>query len=136
MPPLRYDIVYQLKSDFPHLDFIINGGINDLEQGKSHFLELDGVMIGRKAYHDPYCLAQVDQECFGSEEPIVTRAQVVQGYIPYIESQLAKGVPLHIMTRHLLGLYLGQPGARGFRRYLTENHTNPEKILAYLRKIV
>jgi tRNA-dihydrouridine synthase A len=121
VPPLRYDMVYRLKGDFPYLKIILNGGLTRLEQVALHLSELDGVMIGRAAYHNPYLLAEVDQRFFGASAPPPSRRQVVERFLPYVEWQLVRGVPLTRMTRHILGLFQGQPGARAWRRQLSEN---------------
>ncbi len=120
IPPLNYDMVYQLKQDFPALDIIINGGITDLQQSLSHLEQVDGVMLGRAAYHDPYLLAEVDQRIFGDKHSVKSRDQVLLDFIPYIEEQLALGVSLNHITRHILGLFQGVPGAKLFRRHISE----------------
>ena len=120
IPPLHYDRVYQLKADFPQLAIMINGGIKTTEAIKEHITQVDGVMIGREAYHNPYFLADVDQTFYGSQSPVLTREAMVRSYYPYVESQLSQGVRLHAMTRHLLHLYSGQPRARLWRRTLSE----------------
>jgi tRNA-dihydrouridine synthase A len=114
-------MVYRLKGDFPYLKIILNGGLTRLEQVALHLSELDGVMIGRAAYHNPYLLAEVDQRFFGALAPPPSRRQVAERFLPYVEGQLAQGVPLTHMTRHILGLFQGQPGARTWRRQLSEN---------------
>ncbi len=130
IPPLRYDIVYQLKHDFPHLEIIINGGILTLEQAKEQLQQVDGVMLGRAAYHNPYMLAEVDQTIYTTEKAIPTREAVLLEYLDYIEHQLDKNnSSLNQMIRPLLGLYLGQPGGKKWRRYLSETVArNPESI--------
>jgi tRNA-dihydrouridine synthase A len=120
VPPLNYSMVYQLKKDFPELDVIINGGITDLQQCQQHLKKVDGVMLGRAAYHDPYLLAEVDQLVFGCNSPIKTRDQVLLDFIPYMEEQLALGVRLNYMTRHILGLFQGVAGAKIFRRHISQ----------------
>ena len=125
VPPLRYDLVRRLKGDFPALPIAINGGIASLEQAKTLLRDLDGVMIGRAAYRDPWLLATADREIFGDDRPLPTRREVVEAYIPYVERELATGVPLNAMTRHILGLYKGQPGARRWRRTISENAHRP-----------
>jgi tRNA-dihydrouridine synthase A len=121
IPPLRYDIVYQLKRDFPQLEIVINGGVEALGHAQSHVEQVDGVMIGREAYHNPYLLAQVDAVFYGDAHFVPSRAEIVESLLPYIERELAAGSPLKNMTRHILGLYHGVPGARAWRRYLSEN---------------
>jgi tRNA-dihydrouridine synthase A len=121
VPPLHYDRVYQLKQDFPELRIVINGGIADLDQAAVHLQSVDGVMLGRAAYQTPALLAQVDQCLFDTALPKVDPTTAVQALLPYIEQQLERGVYLAAMTRHILGLFHGQPGARVWRRYLSEN---------------
>ena len=126
IPPLHYDRVYKLKQDFPHLRFTINGGITEVGQVDTHLKNVDGVMIGREAYHNPWLLKNLETHFFGAEHRngetnIQSRFDIVQAYIPYIESQLAKGIYLRHMTRHILGLFHGQPGAKSWRRYLSEH---------------
>ena len=120
IPPLRYEVVHQLKQDFPHLTLILNGGLTTLDQVAEQLRQVDGVMIGRAAYENPSVLAGVDHRFFGSSEPLLTGHQAVQAFIPYIEEQLRQGTPLHSMTRHILGLFQGTPGARAWRRTLSE----------------
>ncbi|WP_409420846.1 tRNA dihydrouridine(20/20a) synthase DusA [Pseudaeromonas sp. ZJS20] len=121
IPPLDYPRVYRLKQDFPQLTLAINGGISSLAQAQAHLQHLDGVMLGREAYQNPYLLAQVDRTLFGSTAPILSRHQVVEAMVPYIEAELVKGNQLAHVTRHMLGLYQGIPGARAWRRYLSEH---------------
>jgi tRNA-dihydrouridine synthase A len=121
IPPLRYETVYALKRDFPGLEIIINGGIAGLDQAEAHLRAVDGVMLGRSAYHNPYVLAPVDQRFFGAADPPPSRHQIMAAFMPYVASQRARGVPLKAMTRHVLGLFQGQPGARAWRRHLSEN---------------
>ncbi len=124
IPPLHYDMVYQLKQDFPELEIIINGGITDLEQSMQHLQQVDGIMMGRAAYHDPYLLAEVDARVFHIEEnrgQVTSRDQVLLDFIPYIEEQLSNGVPLNHITRHVLGLFQGVPGAKLFRRHISQH---------------
>jgi tRNA-dihydrouridine synthase A len=120
LPPLRYADVYRLKQDFPQLNVIINGGIHSLDACMQHLQHVDGVMLGRTAYHDPYLLSAVDRQLFDNVAPIKTRAAVLEQLLPYIERQMQAGATLHHITRHILGLYLGQAGARRFRRILSE----------------
>ena len=125
IPPLRHDIVYQLKRDFPHLTMILNGGLRTLEQIDQQRRKVDGVMVGRAAYENPYLLAEVEQHFWAAERAIPTRHQIIRALFPYIEQQLQHGTPLHCMTRHLLGLFQGVPGARAWRRYLSEHVHRP-----------
>jgi tRNA-dihydrouridine synthase A len=121
VPPLHYDKVYQLKADFPHLTIVINGGITDLQQVDAHLRKVDGVMMGRAAYQNPYLLADVDRRFFGDTRVPLSRHQVIEALLPYVEKQLRQGVYLSAITRHILGLFQGLPGARAWRRYLSEN---------------
>ncbi|WP_139685861.1 tRNA dihydrouridine(20/20a) synthase DusA [Vibrio tasmaniensis] len=121
IPPLDYDRAYQIKKDFSDLVIAVNGGITTLEQTKEHLQHLDGVMIGREAYHSPFILAEVDQQIFGLDTPIKKRSQVVEEMYPYIERQLSNGASLGHISRHMLGLFQSMPGARQWRRYISEN---------------
>jgi tRNA-dihydrouridine synthase A len=121
IPPLNYLWVYQLKADFPGLTIIVNGGIQSLEESQQHLKQVDGVMIGREAYQNPWMLAEVDPLLFGMDKPAASRDDVIAGLLPYVAQQLARGVQLNHITRHILGLYQGVPGARKFRRHLSEN---------------
>lgn len=125
VPPLNYDMVYQLKRDFPALEILINGGLTSLEQSLLQLEHVDGVMLGREPYHNPYLLAEVDQRFYGVERPIISRAEVMQGFMAYCEEQLAKGARLNHLTRHILGLYQSQPGGRQFRRIISEQAHKP-----------
>ena len=120
IPPLRYDIVFDLKRDFPNLPIVLNGGLLTLDAALESLTRLDGAMIGRAAYHNPWILAAADQRIFGDDQPIPTRQQVLEAFMQYAERQLAAGVPLNAMSRHLLGLFQGQPGARAWRRRISE----------------
>ena len=121
VPPLDYDRVARLKARRPELEIVLNGGIESLASAKAHLGEVDGVMLGRAAYADPYLLAEVDRDLFGSNETPPTRLDVLDRFVPYVEAQLARGARLNQMTRHILGLFHGQPRARAFRRHLAEN---------------
>lgn len=125
VPPLQYPLVLALKKHRPELGISINGGITNLEQAQT-FLDqgLDGVMIGRAAYQDPYILLEADHKIFGVPLLPLTRAQVVEAMVPYVEEQVANGVALKSITRHMLGLYNHQPGARLWRRFLSERATD------------
>jgi len=127
VPPLRYEFVYQLKKDFPDCHISINGGIKTLLEMDQHLTHVDGVMIGREAYHNTYLMAQVDGLFYGSTEKIKTRKEIITLYAEYIELEMIKGVPLIQLTRHILGLMHGCPGARGFRRVLSENAWKKEQ---------
>ena len=121
IPKLNYDRVYQLKQDYPHLEIVINGGISSLECSIKHLEKIDGVMIGREAYTNPYLLAEVDQRIYGQDKPIIKREEIAEKFCEYIDNEMRKGTKLHAMTRHMLGLFRGVKGAKQFRRYLSEN---------------
>jgi tRNA-dihydrouridine synthase A len=121
IPPLNYPWVYRLKRDYPQLTVVINGGITSLDECESHLQQVDGVMIGREAYQNPWMLAEVDSRLFGMDNPAASRDDVIRGLLPYVSKGLAEGGQLNHITRHILGLYQGVPGARKFRRHLSEN---------------
>jgi tRNA-dihydrouridine synthase A len=123
IPPLNYPRVYQLKREFPMLRVVINGGIHDVDAAKAHLAHADGVMLGRSAYHDPYVLAKLEHALFGT--PLPDRDAVLACMQPYIDAHVHGGDTLNHVARHLLGLYLGLPGARAFRRYLSEHMHRP-----------
>lgn len=127
VPPLRWDWVITLKQDVPQLSMVLNGGVTKLEQVEALLSEqqVDGVMIGREAYQNPWLLADVDRRLFGTANPVSTPQQALDAFIPYVERQLAEGVPLASMTRHLLGLFHGCPGAKAWRRTLSERAHRP-----------
>jgi tRNA-dihydrouridine synthase A len=119
VPPLDYSLAYRLKQDFPALLFSVNGGIGNLAAIDQHLAKLDGVMIGREAYQNPWFLAEAEQHLSGTVP--TSRAQTMRDYLPYVAEQLGRGVPLHAITKHLLGLFNGQRGGRLWRRFLSEN---------------
>ncbi|WP_373086945.1 tRNA dihydrouridine(20/20a) synthase DusA [Sneathiella sp.] len=121
IPPLDYNRVYQLKKDFPELEIILNGGIQTCEEIDNHLAHVDGVMIGREAYQNPYFLAEIDKRYYGQDENTPERREVVEKILPYIDREMAQGVPLKSITRHMLGLFQGRPGARAWRRHISEN---------------
>ncbi len=121
VPPLHHDMVHRLKAERPELEIAINGGIVTLEDAEEHLHHVDGVMIGRAAYQDPYMLAPLDRMFFDASAPVKSRHGIVEDYLPYIEREVAAGAPLIAMTRHILGLFNGVKGARAWRRYLSEN---------------
>ena len=125
VPPLDYGRIYRLKADRPELEIIVNGGIGDLDEADIHLERVDGVMLGRAAYQDPWSLADVDRRLFGAPNRVATRSQAIEAYLPYVEGELGRGVPLAAMTRHMLGLFNGLPGARAFRRHLAERAHRP-----------
>ena len=134
IPPLRYDMVYQLKKDFPHLQFTLNGGVKTIEDIKQHLQKVDGVMLGRQAYHEPYLLHQIAHHFFG--EPLKSRQDILHAFLPYVEKELAKGTPLHSMTRHILNLFHAEPGARAFRRHLTLEAHKPLHAINVIRQAI
>jgi tRNA-dihydrouridine synthase A len=120
VPPLRYDTVYRLKRDLPTLEIIVNGGITTVEAARAHLEHVDGAMLGREAYGNPWLLVDVDRQIYGAEDSPPTRGEVLARYLPYVEQQLANGVSLNLVTRHLMGFYQGLPGAKRWRRTLGE----------------
>ncbi len=130
IPPLKYDYAYQLKRDFPHLEIIINGGIKTLDEVQTHLEHVDGVMLGREAYHNPYVLADVDTRFYGARECALTREAVEAKLIEYCAQEIARGTYLGAITRHALGLYRGMGGARGWRRVLSDNRKLAKADLA------
>jgi tRNA-dihydrouridine synthase A len=120
VPPLRYDVVRRLKVDFPALTIVLNGGLADWDTIESELAHVDGVMLGRVAYHDPYFLAQADWRVFGEDAPARSRAEVLKALLPYTAAQIARGVPLRAIARHVLGLYHGRSGGRRFRQILSD----------------
>jgi tRNA-dihydrouridine synthase A len=120
IPPLQYDLVYRLKQDFPQLTIVINGGIKTMDDCERHLRHVDGVMLGREVYDNPYLMAEVDGRLFGDARTPPTRHQVIERLIPYAERELQKGAHLNHITRHILGLFRGQVGGRAFRRTLSE----------------
>ncbi|MBP0049478.1 tRNA dihydrouridine(20/20a) synthase DusA [Marinobacterium sp. AK62] len=122
IPPLMYDRVYRIKQLFPELEVVINGGIKTLEECDTHLQQVDGVMIGREAYQNPWpLLSQVDSRYFGDDHAIPSRLETAEAFIPHLERRLAQGAPLYAVVKHLLGLFHGQRGGKQFRRYLSEN---------------
>ncbi|MFO6425477.1 tRNA dihydrouridine(20/20a) synthase DusA [Motilimonas sp. KMU-193] len=120
IPPLDYPRVYQLKQDFPDLVIAINGGIKTYDECDEHLRHLDGVMLGREVYSNPYLLAEVDQRYFGSTAPVKSRAEIIEAMFPYVEQHLATGAKLSHVTRHMLGMFQGLPNGRAYRRHLSE----------------
>ncbi len=141
IPPLKYDYVHRLKRDFPTLTIVINGGIDSHTAIAQELEHVDGVMIGRAAYHHPWLLAEADDYCFAgkSAAPARSRAEIVEALVPYAEAQLAQGVRLRAIARHVLGLYHGAPGARAWRRMLSDETqlraAGPELFLRALREV-
>ena len=119
VPPLNYDWVYRVKKDFPKLTIGINGGITSLNEVNEHLSHVDNAMLGRAAYHQPYLLANVDQEIHQNSRPVISREQVLLEFVAYMKKQQANSVPVRSMTRHILGLYHAQPNAKKFKRLLS-----------------
>ena len=140
IPPLHYDRVYRLKAERPELEIVINGGIRSLDEAEVHLAQVDGVMIGRAAYQDPYLLAEADRRLFGDPDPPVGREAVVEAMIAYARRETARGLPVKCITRHMLGLFNGLPGARAWRRSLSESAhrpgAGPEVIAAALDAVM
>jgi tRNA-dihydrouridine synthase A len=136
IPPLDYDRVYRLKVSLPDVPIVINGGIASLAEAKQHLGLVDGVMLGRVAYQEPWRLLTADPELFGVAAPHATMKDVFEAMMPYIERELAQGVRLHSITRHFVGAFHGVPGARAFRRYLAENGVRPGAGVSVLRDAV
>jgi tRNA-dihydrouridine synthase A len=136
IPPLDYDRVYRLKAVLPDVPIIINGGIGSIAEAARHLDHVDGVMLGRAAYQEPWRLLDVDPELFGEAAPYATMKDVFEAMFPYIEDQLAQGARLHSMTRHFVGAFHGVPGARAFRRHLAEKGVKPGAGVEVLRDAV
>ncbi|WP_246810236.1 tRNA dihydrouridine(20/20a) synthase DusA [Methyloligella sp. GL2] len=120
VPPLDYARVYRLKARRPELEIAINGGIDTIAAAEAHLTHVDGVMLGRAAYHNPYLLAEVDRVFYGETAPARSRVEVLEAFMGYAEAELARGIRLQQLTRHILGLFHGQPKARAFRRLIAE----------------
>lgn len=134
IPPLRYELVHRLKRDLPELTIVLNGGLLDLDSAAAQLEDVDGVMLGRAAYYNPYLLAEVDRRFFSAKRPILSRHQIVESMLPYLDSQQAQGVPLKAMTRHMLALFHACPKARSWRRRLSEETADPKADTDLLRK--
>ena len=132
VPELNYERVYQLKKDFPNIEIVINGGITTLDDSITHLHKIDGVMMGREAYTNPYLLSDVDSRIYGSKTAVKTRADIAEQFLQYVDNEMSKGVRLHAMTRHILGLFHGMPGARQFRRHISENAYKPKSTIDVL----
>jgi len=135
VPPLNYDRVYRLKQDYPDLEIVVNGGISTTDQVLEHLRIVDGAMIGRQAYHDPYFLTGLEQVLFAKDDwQAPSRHDIIEQMIQYIERQMSDAVELKHITRHMLGLFAGQPGARAWRRHLSENAHLPGAGVEVLRQ--
>ncbi len=144
IPPLRYELVHRLKQDFPDLQIVLNGGLRTLEQARAELaptegVKLDGLMLGREAYQNPFMLAEWERALYDRADPLPERAGIVLRLLPYVERELAEGTPLRAMARHILGLFNGLPGARAWRRHLSEAAhpagAGPEVLLEALARI-
>ena len=136
IPPLDYDRVYRLKAALRHLPIVINGGIAGIEEAKRHLDHVDGVMLGRAAYHDPWRLLAADSELFGEAAPHADMKSAFEAMMPYIQDQLARGTRLHAITRHFVGAFHAVPGARAFRRHLAEQGVKPGAGVDVLREAI
>lgn len=125
IPPLRYGDVYRLKQEFPQLCIEINGGIKTLDDTRTHLGQVDGVMIGRAAYDNPYLFATVDQEFFGETTPPKSRHEVIESMLPYVDRALGQGQKLHSIMRHCLEIFAFQPGTKAWKRYLSNHGHQP-----------
>jgi len=125
IPPLRYELVHRVKADFPELEVIANGGIRTIDQARAQLARVDGVMVGREAYQNPYGLAEWEHVLLDRAGPLPSRFEVVGLLLPYVEKELAEGTPLGAITRHVLGLFNGVVGARAWRRHLSEASRRP-----------
>ncbi|MAY01435.1 MAG: tRNA dihydrouridine(20/20a) synthase DusA [Gammaproteobacteria bacterium] len=133
IPPLNYPRVYKVKQQFPDLEIVINGGIKTLAEAHEHLQQVDGVMLGREAYQQPYKLAEVDREFFHDQHEIPGRLQILEKFLPYVASELKQGTSLHHISRHILGLFHGQPSGKQFRRFLSENAYRADADLSVLK---
>ena len=136
IPPLDYNRVYRLKASLPDVPVVINGGVASLAEARRHLGFVDGVMLGRAAYQEPWRLLTADPELFGEAAPHATMKDALEAMMPYIERELAQGVRLHSITRHFVGAFHGVPGARAFRRYLAENGVRPGAGVSVLRDAI
>jgi tRNA-dihydrouridine synthase A len=134
IPPLDYGLAHRMKREFPELTLILNGGLQSLDEAEPHMAKMDGVMLGRAAYQNPYLLAQVDARLFGEASPPPTRREAIERLLPWAEREVAHGVPLHRITRHITGLFQGQPGAKAWRRHLSEYAHRPDAGVELIRQ--
>jgi tRNA-dihydrouridine synthase A len=125
IPPLDYDRVYRLKAMYPDKVIVINGGIGSLDEARAHLAHVDGVMLGRAAYQEPWRLLAADPDMFNEAPPCASMKGAIAGLMPYIAGELARGTRLHSVTRHLMGAFHGVPGARAFRRHLSDHAVRP-----------
>jgi tRNA-dihydrouridine synthase A len=134
LPPLDHERVYRLRRDHKRLNIVLNGGIGSLADAEAHLVHVDGVMLGRLAYQQPYVMAEVDRRFFAAENGLASRRQIVTAFLPYIENELASGTPLARMTRHMIGLFHGEPGGRAYRRILSEEAHRPGATVDVLHR--
>ncbi|MGH8457354.1 MAG: tRNA dihydrouridine(20/20a) synthase DusA [Stenotrophobium sp.] len=125
IPPLRYEVVYRLKQDFPQLNIVINGGIKTLDECSEHLRHVDGVMLGREPYENPWMMSQVDEQLFGARASTLTRMDALRRFMPYVQRELDAGTPLAHITKHILGLFRSEHGGRAFRRVISERACKP-----------
>lgn len=121
IPPLQYEWVYQLKQEFPDAQIILNGGINTLEACEQHLQKVDGVMLGREPYANPYMLAELDSKLFNDDHPVPDRFEILQRFYPYLEQHMSQGMPISKVVRHIIGLFHAQPNGKQWRRYLSDH---------------
>lgn len=135
IPPLNYELVYQMKREFPELEIIINGGIKTIEECKQHLTQIDGIMMGREVYHNPFIMSDIDQQLYNDATTIKqSEFDILNHYIDYMQEQLKQGVYLKHMSRHLLGLFSGKPGAKAWRRHISENAYKPESGIEIIQQ--
>jgi len=134
VPPLDYELVYELKRAFPELEIIINGGINTLKQCQQHLQYVDGVMMGREAYANPYILSEVDAILYGDQHQLPSREEVLKNYIDYAKQQLSRGVRMNHLSRHVIGLFHGEPNSRIWRRYISDHAHLPDAGIQVLEQ--
>jgi tRNA-dihydrouridine synthase A len=135
IPPLKYDYVYRIKQDFPELEIMINGGIKTVAEIDEHLVNIDSVMIGREAYYNPYLFAEFDAKYYGADKPLISRKEVALAMIPYMEQQLAKGLKLHHITRHMIGLYHCCRNAKFWRQQLTTEIIHNNSLGDYVKLV-
>lgn len=134
IPPLRYDYVYQLKREYPDLHIILNGGVTSIDEVSEHLKHVDGVMLGRSVYHNPFILKEIDHLIYDDSSQALSRKQVLEQFYPYVEQVLSEGIRLASISRHIIGLFHGCVGARSWRRYLSENAYKMNAGIEVLRK--
>ncbi|NBQ34644.1 MAG: tRNA dihydrouridine(20/20a) synthase DusA, partial [Gammaproteobacteria bacterium] len=132
IPPLNYEWVFQIKKDFPELVVSLNGGLQNLEDSYDIFKKLDGVMLGRKAYHEPFILSKVDEIFYEKKPNTITRESVLERFVEYMKKEISKGVNLRSMTRHILGLYHSQPNSKKFKQLLSGKNIYLEDLEKWL----